>query len=54
MKNLFEYEEEEKYYKPEKLSNVWSNNYIEYKSNKRDRNKALSVEEYLNKFRLYS
>ena len=28
----------------------WSNNYIEYKSNS-DRNKTLSAEEYLNKFR---
>ena len=30
------------------VSNFWSNNYIEYKSNG-DRNKTLSVKEYLNK-----
>ena len=30
------------------LNNVWSNNYIEYESND-ERNKTLSVEDYLNK-----
>ena len=30
------------------ISNFWSNNYIEHESNG-DRNKKLSVEEYLNK-----
>ena len=53
IKDLFEYEEEENYYKPLRVSNFWSNNYIEYKSS-RDRNKTLSVEEYLNKIRSYS
>ena len=52
IKNLFEHEEEENYYKPVKVSNFWSNNYIEYKSND-DRNKTLSLEEYLNKIRPY-
>ena len=53
IKNLFEHEKEEKnYYKPVRVSNFWSNNYIEYESNG-DRNKALSVEEYLNKIRPY-
>ena len=33
-------------------SNICSNNYIEYES-KSDRNKKISVEEYLNKVRLY-
>ena len=33
------------YYKPVRVSNFWSNRYIEYD----DRNKTLSVEEYLNK-----
>ena len=33
-----------------RLNNFWSNNYIEYESNG-DRNKTLSVEEYLNKIR---
>ena len=44
--NLFEHD----YHKPIRESNFWSNNYIEYKSNS-DRNKALSVEEYLKKIR---
>ena len=38
IKNLFENEEEKKnYYKPVRVSNFWSNNYNEYKSND-DRN----------------
>ena len=49
-KNIFEYEEEENYYKPVRVSNFWSNNYIEYQSSG-DRNKTLSFEEYLNKIR---
>ena len=44
IKNLFEHEEEENCYKPVRVSNFWSNNYIEYGSNG-DRNKTLSVEE---------
>ena len=50
IKNLFEYEEEENYHKPVRVRNFWSNNYIEFESNG-DRNKTLSVEEYLNKIR---
>ena len=46
--NLFEHEEEENYYKPVRVSNFGGNNYIEYESNG-DRNKTLSVEEYLKK-----
>ena len=42
----------ENYYKPLRESNFWSNNYIEYESNG-DRNKILSLEEYLNKIRPY-
>ena len=49
--NLFEHENEN-YYKPVRLNNFWSNNYIEYESNS-DRNKTLSVEECLNKIRPY-
>ena len=45
IKNLLEYEEEENYYQPVRVSNFWSNSYIEYESNG-DRNKTLSVEEY--------
>ena len=48
---LFEVEEKD-YYKPVKVGNFWSNNYIEYESNG-DRNKKLSAEEYLNKIRKY-
>ena len=33
-----------------RVNNFWSTNYIEYESNS-DRNKTLSVEEYLNKIR---
>ena len=48
IKNLFEHEkEEENYYKPVRVSNFCSNNYIEYETNG-DINKTLSVEEYLN------
>ena len=35
------------------MSNFWSNNYTEYESNG-DKNKTLSVEEYLNKVSPYS
>ena len=52
VKNLFELEEEENNYKQVKVSNFWSNNYIEYKSND-DRNETLPVEGYLNKIRPY-
>ena len=52
IKNLFEHEEEENYYRPVRVSNFWSNNYIEYKSNG-DRNKTLSFEENLNKISPY-
>ena len=53
IKNLFENEKEEKdYYKPVRVNTFWSNNYNEYKSNG-DRNKAPSVEEYLDKIRPY-
>ena len=51
IKNLLEYEEEN-YYKPVRVNNFWSNNYTEYESSG-DRNKILSVEEYLSKIRPY-
>ena len=31
IRNLFEHEEEENYYKPVKVGKFWSNDYIEYK-----------------------
>ena len=39
-------------YKPLRVSNFWSNNYIEYESNS-VKNKTFSVEEHLNKIRPY-
>ena len=47
IRNLFEQEKED-YYKPVRAGNFWSRNDIEYESN-RDRNKTLSIEEYLKK-----
>ena len=53
IKNLSKHEkEEENYYKPVRVNNFWSNNYIENESNG-NRNKTLIVEEYLNKIRPY-
>ena len=52
-KNLFEHKKEEQnYYKPVKVSNFWRSSCIEYESND-NRNKTLSVEEYLKKFKPY-
>ena len=52
IKNLFVDKEEENYYKPIRVSNSWSNNYIENESNG-NRNKTLSVEKHLDKIRPY-
>ena len=52
IRNVFEHEEEENYYKPVTVGNFWSNNYIGYKSNS-DSNKTLSIDKYLNKIRPY-
>ena len=52
VKNLFEDKDEENYHKPVRVSNFWSNNYIEYKSNE-GRDKTVSVEKYLNKIGPY-
>ena len=52
IKNLFEYENEEHYYKSLRVNNFCSNNYIEYKSNG-DRNRKLLTEEYLDKIKPY-
>ena len=49
--NLFEQEKED-YYKPVRVVNFWSKNYIEYESNW-DRNKTVSIEEYLSKIKPY-
>ena len=42
------FEQDEGYYKPERVSNFWSNNYIECESNG-DKNRNLSLDEYLDK-----
>ena len=52
IKNLFEHKEGENYYKQVRISKIWSNNYIKYQSNG-DRNKTLSVDEYVNTIRPY-
>ena len=44
--------ENENYYKPIRVSNFYSNNYIKHESNG-NRNKNLSSEEYLNKLKSY-
>ena len=41
------------YYKPKIVSNFWVNNYIEHGSNV-DKNRNLSLDEYLNKIGSYS
>ena len=46
------YESNEDYCKPMGTSNAFSSNYIEYESNG-DKDKPLSIEEYLNEIRLY-
>ena len=45
-------QEEEDYYKPERVSSFWNNNYIEYESNG-DKNNNLLLDEYLNKIKPY-
>ena len=46
------FEQEEDYYHSVRVGNFWSNNCVEYKSDG-DKNKTLSIEEYLNKNRPY-
>ena len=36
-----------------RVSNFWNNNYIEYENNRNDRNRNLSLDEYLNKTEPY-
>ena len=49
--SLFELEKKD-YYKPLRVGDFWNTNYMEYESNG-DRNKTLSIEEYLKKIRPY-
>ena len=51
IRTLFEQQEED-YYEPKRVSNFWNNNYIEYESNS-DKNRNLSLDEYLNKIEPY-
>ena len=54
VKNLFEYEKgKESYYKPVRVNNFCSNIYIKYKSCG-DKNRILSIEQYLDEIRPYS
>ena len=48
---LFELDKEN-YYEPVRIGNAFSSSYTEYES-KGDRNKTLSIQEYLDKIRLY-
>ena len=50
IKTLFEQEDD--YYKPVGVGKVYRNNYIEYESNS-DKNKTLSIREYLHKIKPY-
>ena len=43
----FLYTKKEDYYEPVRIESFYSNNYIKYESNG-DRNKTLSIEEYIN------
>ena len=52
IRRLFEQENDDYYFKLKIVSNFWNNNYIEYESNS-DRNKNLSLDEYLNKIEPY-
>ena len=52
IKTLFEHEKEEHYYKPMRVGKFQSNNYTECKSYG-DKNKTLSIEDYLDKNRPY-
>ena len=44
--------EEEDYYKLKRVSNFWNNNYVEYQNNG-DKDRNLSLDEYLNKMKSY-
>ena len=46
------FQQEDHCYKPIRVGNCWNNNYIEYESNG-DKNKNLSVKEYLNEIKPY-
>ena len=45
------FEQEEDYYKPVRVGNFYSTNYIKYESNS-DRNKSLSIKEFFEEIKL--
>ena len=49
---IFLFKQEDDYYKPARVGNLWKNNYIEYESSGH-RNKKLSFKEYLDKSKPY-
>ena len=51
IRRLFEQQEQD-YYKPKRVNNFSNNNHIEYESNG-DKNRNLSLDEYLNKIEPY-
>ena len=51
IRTLFEQHKED-YYKPKRVSYFWNNNYIEYEGNG-DKNRNLSLDEYLKKVEPY-
>ena len=46
------YESDENYYEPQKIKGAFNDNYVEYENNG-DKDKRLSIEEYLNMIRPY-
>ena len=50
VRNLFDLSIDEDYYKPIKTNDAFNGNYIEYES-KGDKDKTLSIKEYLNMIR---
>ena len=51
IRTLFE-QQEENYHKPKRVSNSWNNNHIKYESND-DKNRNLSLDEFLNEIEPY-
>ena len=52
MRDIRKRKHEKDYYEPKRISNFWNNNYIEYRSNG-DKNRNLSLDEYLHKIKPY-
>ena len=46
------FEQDDGYYKPRRIGNFWNNSYIKFESSA-NKNKNLSVKEYLDKIKLY-